>query len=176
MNHDKLKRSIQTVSMNCFIQYYDLFSSSNYSYADIVEMLENENDFTLKSCRSRASHGMKIFRQEGELEALKMIIDSPRVDSSTRTEAEKIYARKTMPPIKLHQIELIQKLKKIKAKDPSCTKVYCTTCGGLSYEIEKNLNTKTVKEIIAFISAYFGRTDQLIRFEPITFFHSLFHS
>jgi|GEM_PF-1760785 len=24
--------------------------------------------------------------------------------------------------------------------------------------------------------AYFGRTDQLIRFEPITFFHSLFHS
>ena len=26
------------------------------------------------------------------------------------------------------------------------------------------------------VSAYFGRTDQLIRFEPITFFHSLFHS
>jgi len=30
--------------------------------------------------------------------------------------------------------------------------------------------------LIEHTVAYFGRTDQLIRFEPITFFHSLFHS
>jgi len=32
------------------------------------------------------------------------------------------------------------------------------------------------KTVLAAEVAYFGRTDQLIRFEPITFFHSLFHS
>lgn len=153
MDSKILKRTLQSVGMKCFIQNFDVFSSPKFSHADMVEILENENDFTLKSCKSRANHAIRIFRENSELEALEMIIGSPRVDSITKVEAEKIHTRRTMPPIKFHQIELIQKLKKFKAKDPSCTKVYCTTCGGLSHEIEKSLTPTLIAEICDFIAS-----------------------
>lgn len=153
MDSTILKRTLQSVGMKCFIQNFDVFSSPRFSHADMVEILENENDFTLKSCKSRANHALRIFRENSELEALEMIINSPRVDSITKVEAEKIHARRTMPPVKFHQIDLIQKLKQFKAKDPSCTKVYCTTCGGLSYEIEKNLTPTLISKICEFVAS-----------------------
>ena len=91
-----LKRTIQSVGMKCFIQYFDTFSSPRYSREDIIRTLENENNFTLKSCKSRASHAIRIFRENAELQALEIIINSPRVDSAIKNEAEKILTKMAM--------------------------------------------------------------------------------
>ena len=139
MNEEQLKRTLQSVGMKCFIQYYDLFSSKDAYREDIIETLEIENDFTENSCISRTIHAQRVFRENAEKDALKLIISASRVDPETRENAEKIYAKLTLAPINPYSIPLIKKLASLEAADKQCKKVYCTTCGGLSSTIEKNL-------------------------------------
>lgn len=152
MNESQLKRSLYSIGMGCFIDYFDLFYSRQHSKEDLVEYLFEQNDFTEKSCKSRVSHALRIFRENKQIEALKLIEMAKRVHPHTKLQAAKLHAKLTMSPINFHNDPLISNLMGFKAKDTKCRRVYCTTCGGLSASIDRNINQKLIDEIQEFLS------------------------
>lgn len=46
---------------------------------------------------------------------------------------------------------LIEKLTLFESLDKDCKKIYCTTCGGLAYSIDKNMNQNLRNEISEFL-------------------------
>lgn len=75
MTDDALKRKLQSVGIECFIKHFDLFLSEA-SFSDVVEVLRKESQYTEKSCKSRASHGLGIVRQGKARAALQKISNS----------------------------------------------------------------------------------------------------
>ena len=50
--------------------------------------------------------------------------------------------------------EMIHKLSQFDAEDPSCKKVYCSTCGGLVSAIKKNMTPVLKEEIDTLLVEY----------------------
>ena len=133
MNEIKLKRTLQSIGMGCFIDYFDLFSSNRFSNEEICEYLFNENDFTEKSCRSRTNHAKRIFSEKKEIDALKIIESSKRLSPYTKLQAAKLRAKLTLPPIIIGEIPVIKKLLSFKAKDAKCKN--CTVQLVVAYQL-----------------------------------------
>lgn len=153
MNEGQLKRTLQSVGMQCFVDYFDIFSSDRHSKEDIIEYLFEENDFTEKSCKSRTNHAKRIFKESRQIDALKLIESSKRMKLYTKLQASKLRTKLTHPRFNINEIPIITKLKNFVAKDPKCQKVYCSTCGGLSSSISKNMDQKQVVEIKGFLAS-----------------------
>lgn len=154
MNESQLKRTLYSIGMGCFMDYFDLFNSHRHSKEDLIEYLLEQNDFTEKSCRSRVSHALRIFRENKQIDALKIISSSKRVHPYTKLKAAKLHAELTMPPKNVLNEPLINKLMGFKAEDKNCKSVYCTTCGGIAASINKNITSELIGEIQDFLSKH----------------------
>lgn len=93
---DRIKKIFQSISIENFVNYYDTFkkfkdSKSNHEIID--EFKRSGEEWTDKSCASRAQKGKKIFKEDLQLDALRYIINSAnKVSEEIRLKAQEIYA------------------------------------------------------------------------------------
>jgi demethylmenaquinone methyltransferase/2-methoxy-6-polyprenyl-1,4-benzoquinol methylase len=83
-------RALKTVSMRCFIKYYDDFTNKDITTKKLITKMQKSETYTKDSCQSRISNARFILKNGYTQEALEYIIDANRVDDSTRRKARKI--------------------------------------------------------------------------------------
>lgn len=86
-----LIRTLNSVGKSTFVKYYYCFKDRSPDEC-IAQFDENYTD---KAKRSRTSHAKHIFREFKNLEALEIIVNSERVDDSTRNKAKQILLHET---------------------------------------------------------------------------------
>jgi hypothetical protein len=89
MKTERLVRYLNSVGKECFVKYFELFSNDTVPNHEIAERIFAENDYTEKSCNSRTGHARMIIREDGTEEALRIISESKRLDSTVTNMAEK---------------------------------------------------------------------------------------
>ncbi len=93
---ERIKKIFKSISIENFVNYYDTFdkyrdSKSNQEIIDAFK--SNGEEWTDKSCSSRAQKGKKIFRDDLQLDALRYIINSAnKVPQNIRLKAQEIYS------------------------------------------------------------------------------------
>ena len=90
MKEQRLARYLNSVGKGCFVEYFDLFQDKIISNKDIAEQIYNEKGYTMNACISRTGHARMIIREGGAKDALKLIIDSSRIDISKIAEARRL--------------------------------------------------------------------------------------
>lgn len=91
MEEKYLENILNRVGKATFIKYYYEFKNLNELEASDRTVVEKiEENYTLKSKMSRTSKAKRIFREELEINALEIIINSPKVDLCTIEKAKKI--------------------------------------------------------------------------------------
>jgi protease II len=95
MEEKRLVRYLNSVGKKCFVKYYEMFSDSNLSNQEIVDIIETENSYTRKACNSRTSHARMILREGGAKDALELIASSDRLSSEVITQAKNFIIRMT---------------------------------------------------------------------------------
>ena len=84
-----LPRLINAVGKRCFIHYYNELRKNYENKTSNIDFLPDE--FTLSSKRVRVSNAKKIFEKGWEIDALRLIIDSNRVDDEIVARAKEHY-------------------------------------------------------------------------------------
>lgn len=87
-----IKDILNCIGKECFIKHYWIFKDINVSNQGVIKQIEDE--YTLNSKHTRTSKAKKLFKENNNLEALKIIIKS-RVNSSTIKLAKDIYYKET---------------------------------------------------------------------------------
>lgn len=81
-----LKRTLNSVGKSTFVKYYYNFKNKSRE-ACIIQF---EEAFTDKAKQTRTGHAQRIFREGMNIEALRIIVDSVRVDDEMRKRAKEI--------------------------------------------------------------------------------------
>jgi hypothetical protein len=84
-----VEKMIKTIGMATFVKYYEYFSSDNYSVGEIKQKMKTDEKYTENSRNTKASMGKRIFKENLEQEALKLIAQSDNVDNETKGDAKK---------------------------------------------------------------------------------------
>lgn len=89
MNNQELARNLQSVGMECFVTYYGLFSNFSVPNEEVAAQIQEDRNYTSKSCNSRTSHARNIVRSGQGDDALRLVINStsPQIGHFTRAEA-----------------------------------------------------------------------------------------
>ena len=85
----EVARILNSIGKATFVKYFDNFRNLD---RDKCIMLFEEN-YTDNAKSTRTGHAKRIFRENMELEALRLIIASDRVDETTRRKAKEILSR-----------------------------------------------------------------------------------
>jgi hypothetical protein len=88
MDKEKLKRTLESVGKECFVKYFPLFKDRNLSNGEIAEIIKRERNYTDYACKTRTGHSRMIIDSGNAKEALKIIISSKKLVSSTVKLAE----------------------------------------------------------------------------------------
>ncbi len=83
-----VEKCLKGVGKAVFIKYYYVFA--NMPYEDCMEMF-TEN-YTEKSKKNRVTYAKAIFLHRKQYEALKIICNSPKIDTKTKNRALRIFA------------------------------------------------------------------------------------
>ncbi len=88
-NITDVEKILRSIGKKAFIECYDIFKESRDNpNANIVSLMQRyggaNNEF---SARTKASIGKKLFKEGLEVEALKNIIDSSKVEESIKNKA-----------------------------------------------------------------------------------------
>lgn len=91
MEEKYLENILNRVGKKTFIKYYyDFKNLNNLGESDKIVVEKIQEDYTLKSKKSRTSKAKRIFREGLEINALETIINSPKVDVCIIEKAKKI--------------------------------------------------------------------------------------
>ena len=83
MEKDRLNRYLNSVGKKCFAKYFRLFSDLEKANHEVAEQIKAECGYTTKACHSRTGHARLIIREGGASEALRLIVESKRVENET---------------------------------------------------------------------------------------------
>jgi hypothetical protein len=91
MNEEQLARNLQSIGMQVFVKYFDVFSS-NRSREDVIEVLKSSTNYSEKSCVSRTGHARAILAAGLGHQALNIVVasDSPRISKEIRALAQEL--------------------------------------------------------------------------------------
>ena len=81
-----LVRTLNSVGKSTFIKYYYNFKNNSREAC----IMQFEESFTDKAKLTRTGHAQRIFREGMNIEALKIIVESVRVDVEIRKRAKEI--------------------------------------------------------------------------------------
>lgn len=90
MDDNQLERTLRSIGMRVFVEYFDYFADSRIPAVDMIERLFQQENFTEKSCRSRTGHARSIIRSGRSSDALRLVVDSTRVEASIKKRAEQL--------------------------------------------------------------------------------------
>jgi hypothetical protein len=88
MNEKQLDRAIQSVGKSCFVKYFENFRDSNQKYADLVELLKREENYTENASKTRVSKARNIITNGHAEEILVVISKSGRLDDDIIKKAK----------------------------------------------------------------------------------------
>ena len=86
-----LKRALNSIGKSAFIKYYYNFKNMSREYC----ISNFEENYTHTAKVTRTNYAKRIFSEGKQLEALKIIIQSKRVDELTHTKAIEILNTET---------------------------------------------------------------------------------
>lgn len=86
-----LIRTLNSVGKSTFVKYYYCFKDKSRDEC----IAQFDEDYTDKAKSTRTGHAQRIFRENKNLEALEIIINSGRVDEVTREQAKQILLKET---------------------------------------------------------------------------------
>ena len=86
ITHMDLIRTLNSIGKSTFVKYYDNFKTKDREEC-IAQFAEAYTD-NAKNTRTR--HAQRIFRENKQIEALEIIVNSNRVDDVTRKRAKEI--------------------------------------------------------------------------------------
>ena len=92
MNDQQLERTLRSVGMECFVNYFGQFCDLSLSNEDVAEILMRDTDWTEKSCRSRTRGARRIIREGRTEDALLDISKSSRVSPEIAARAKELAA------------------------------------------------------------------------------------
>ncbi len=88
MNDNQLNRSLQSIGMKCFVDYYDKFCDNKLSNIDLIELLMKNEGYKESGCKTRVSQSRRIIKAGMSVVALKKILKSSRLEDSTLKKAQ----------------------------------------------------------------------------------------
>ncbi len=92
-NSIDLTRCINSIGKSCFIKHFDLFADRKLRVVDKVDRLMQLENYTESGCHIRVTFADQIFENGFEKEALRVIIDSPKIAWTDKQRAKEILAR-----------------------------------------------------------------------------------
>lgn len=92
IDHDELKRLLITIGMKAYVEilFPALVRDKNISVMELCYKYPDFNKYTPAAQNTRGSKARKIFENGWELEALRTIALSSRVDSCVRAKAQEL--------------------------------------------------------------------------------------
>lgn len=81
MNQEQLKRSMQSAGMETFVKYYEAFSDHTIEEGNLVDGLMKIEQYSESSARMKVTFSRRIFDNEREADALRMVVEASRVPS-----------------------------------------------------------------------------------------------
>ena len=84
-----LIRTLNSVGKSTFVKYY--YSFKNKSREECIDLFDE--NYTDKAKATRTGHAQRIFRENKNIEALELILQSNRVDDYTLKVAREILAQ-----------------------------------------------------------------------------------
>ena len=88
MDENQLNRSLQSIGMKCFVDYYDKFCDDKMSNVDLIELLMNNEGYKESGCKTRVSQSRRIIKAGMSVAAFKKIVKSSRLEGSTLNKAK----------------------------------------------------------------------------------------
>jgi len=95
---------LRSVGKKCFIDYYELFQDFSIDRQSLISELEKEN-LSPASCDTKASDGRQIFIKNLEIQALQNIVNSKRLDNTTKEKARRFLNKDTVAIVYPDDIE-----------------------------------------------------------------------
>ena len=86
-----MERLLNSVGKMCFVEYFVKFKNQSIQSSELVEILHEENGYSIKACQTRVSKARKIIENGRSCDALEIIIKAQRVDESTRLKAIRLF-------------------------------------------------------------------------------------
>ena len=90
MDENQLNRSLQSIGMKCFIDYYDKFCDDKISNIDLIELLMKNEGYKESGCKTRVSQSRRIIKAGMSVVVLKKIVKSSRLEDSTLKKAQEL--------------------------------------------------------------------------------------
>ena len=80
---------LRSVGKKCFIDNYEIFQDLSLDRQFLINKFKKEN-LSLASCDTKASDGRQIFLKNLEIDALKNILNSKRLDKTVKEKAKRL--------------------------------------------------------------------------------------
>ena len=87
MDENQLNRSLQSIGMKCFVDYYEKFRDDKMSNVDLIELLMNNEGYKESGCKTRVSQSRRIIKAGMSVAAFKKIVKFSRLENSTLKKA-----------------------------------------------------------------------------------------
>jgi hypothetical protein len=78
---------LNTIGMGTFVEYYPYFDNYERSNTEIRALMVKRDGYAESSAQTKVSTGRRIFRENCASEALRIIINSKKIDDSLRNKA-----------------------------------------------------------------------------------------
>lgn len=92
MDDQQLKRSLMSIGLACFVEYYEMFTDSSVSNVTAVDILMKQKKYSESGSRTRVCQSRRIIREGRRDDALKYIAQSNRIHSKWTGKAESLLA------------------------------------------------------------------------------------
>jgi len=86
-----MERLLNSVGKMCFVNYFEKFKDMQIPSTDLVNLLHEENGYSINACQTRVSKARQIISNGQSCTALQTIIKAQRVDDNTRSKATKLF-------------------------------------------------------------------------------------
>ena len=90
MDNKKLRRTLQSAGMECFVNYLLIFNDRNISDAEVAKIIKNERNYTDLACKTRTRHSRMIIDAGKLQEALQVIASSKKVEFKATEKAKEL--------------------------------------------------------------------------------------
>lgn len=87
MTNKQLTRSLQSIGMACFVEYFPRFSDLNTSNEHLIQILMREKNYKESGCRTRVTQSRRIIANGRAKDALLIVASSARVPNDISTVA-----------------------------------------------------------------------------------------
>ena len=84
----ELERALKSIGKKSFIEDYEVYSNQNLTFTRKIEILSEK--YSTNGATIRLSFARNIFKHGKQREAITLVIDSPRISSDVKVQANNL--------------------------------------------------------------------------------------